>query len=197
MLLTEEFSNYLHLRNFGFEIYFSSSNVIAYFDKQFHCSVQYWFFGRDGQDAELVGNELFYVTVAEKQKHLVKHSLSNLMKGACDEGEILYSDIRLFTWFAQAADLFIQYANGSIALGSNVVDVPSLSNLLLDCSLVLKDGVLVTSFNATSKTNYFVLLDTNLQVLDEFTLQASAYSEGSSLSPSQKHHFLSPNHFER
>ena len=175
-----EFTNYLHLRSFGFEVYLSKTNVLAYFDKQFHCSVQYWFFGREGQDAEVVENDLFYVTYTEGVKRLVKHSLAKLMIGACDQGEIVYSDIRLFTWFTQAESFFIQYANGSIAKNSSVVSVPSLSNRFIDSTLVLMDGVLVTSFDLKSKTNYFVLLDTNLQVLSEYTLQPSGYNEGNS-----------------
>ena len=155
--------NYLRLPNYGIELTFASSIAEVFVNGSLHCWLNNTFKGSAARDLHVRDDRLSFIG---KNDELVTYSIEGIIARNCNSTDRV-KGVATFTSTNHANGLFIMGKNKEFGWGKarvHVTDVPVSSWKV--AAAVREDRVLVAGLDENTSTNYFVLLDTNLQVLD-------------------------------
>ena len=156
--------HYLRLPNYGIELTFADSIVEVFINGQQYCWLNNTFKGAPAKDVHVKDDLLMFIG---KNDELVTYSIPSIVAKSC----LSINQVNGVTSFCST-----NHANGPFLITKDsefiwgnakakMTEVPV--NKWKVATSIRADRVLVAGIDENSQTNYFVLLDTNLQVLDK------------------------------
>ena len=121
---------------------------------------------------------LYYISQIDSKKSLVRYNLVDIIRRKCTSPEVVASDVLSFAWSNSIGSIMYQHSNLSLICGESVYELRNHGIGVIDTYLEINGKMLVSGYDSSSKMNIFVLLDSNLSVMDSAEIGPSVFLEG-------------------
>ena len=159
----ENYTNYIRLGNFGIEFLFAYAKPVeVYVSGTLHCKLDFDFYGNPRRDTSLIEELLYFVTSGNR---LVSYTLENVLSQAC-QGTLVSADVVTFMTTTHRNGLVIMGENQNIRWGAHRKSYPTIPVVWSAGVVIGSDKLLLTGYNSTTEIKYFMLLASDLSLID-------------------------------
>ena len=164
--------NLARVKVYGLEFVFFKYETRVLLDGQLHCKLANHLYSLSQEAGpQFVDRHLYFVTYFNFSHRIVQYDLQSIFAGDCSAVGFVAPFENLYNFFftVLSPEPLVVLINQTLLLGEKAASL-ELFNVrewsFITAATSVNGLLLVAGHRKTPKTNYFVLLDTNLQVLD-------------------------------